>query len=208
MPVEFLTKEQEQSYGRYTTDPSKAQLARYFHFSDTDRTLIAQRRGDRNRLGFAVQLGTVRFLGTFLANPSEAPAVVVNYLGRQLGLTDPKELSRYGRSEIRFRHAAEIKRVYGYHDFSEPLQYLNLLRWLYTRAWVSDERPSVLLDLATTRLVERKVLLPGVTVLARLISRVRARVANRLWRTLASKVTEAQRAKLQGLLVVNPFKYL
>jgi TnpA family transposase len=204
MPVEFLTKEQEQNYGRYTQDPSKAQLVRYFHLSDTDIAFIAQRRRAHNRLGFAVQLGTVRFLGTFLANPSDVPTVVVDYLCRQLSITDPKCLSRYARSDIRVRHAAEIKQVLGYHDFSEPLQYLNLLRWLYTRASVSDERPSVLLDLATARLVERKVLLPGVTVLARLISRVRARVANRLWRTLASKLTKAQRAKLQGLLAVNP----
>jgi hypothetical protein len=204
MPVEFLTKEQEQSYGRYRGDPSEAQLGRYFHLSDTDLLLVEKRRGEINRLGFAVQLSTVRFLGTFLANPTDVPAVVVDYLGRQLSITtDPKCLSRYGRSEIRWDHAQQIKRVYGYHDFSEPQQYLNLLRWLYTRASVSDERPSVLLDLATTRLVARKVLLPGVTVLARLISRVRARVASRLWRTLASKVTEKQRPKLEGLLVVK-----
>lgn len=157
MPVEFLTKEQEQSYGRYTQNPSSAQLARYFHLSDTDKTLIAQRRGDNNRLGFAVQLGTVRFIGTFLANPTDVPGVVVDYLKRQLSITDPKGLSRYGQSEIRWDHAAEIKRVYSYHDFSDPQQYLNLLRWLYTRAFLCDERPSVLLDLATTRLVERKV---------------------------------------------------
>ncbi|MDG0949867.1 DUF4158 domain-containing protein [Bacillus paranthracis] len=52
--------------------------------SDTDKELIWHRCGERNQLGFAVQLGTVRFLGTFLSNPTAIPQLVITYIENQI----------------------------------------------------------------------------------------------------------------------------
>ena len=56
---------------------------------------IGRRRWDHMRLGFAVQLGTVRFLGTFLADPTEVPAAVAVTLAQQIGIADAGCLVRY-----------------------------------------------------------------------------------------------------------------
>jgi len=120
MPVDYLTEEQEQRYGRFVGGPSKEQLARYFHLDDADRTLIAQRRGDHNRLGLGVQIGTLRFLGTFLTDPVNVPVGVIAYVASQLRIANPQCIVRYaGRVQTQQDHAQEIRQHYGYKEFSD-----------------------------------------------------------------------------------------
>jgi hypothetical protein len=200
MPTEFLTDAQERAYGHYGGPPSTQQLEGYFHLDDADLELVNVRRGAHNKLGFALQVATARFLGTFLTEPTEVPPNVVAYVAAQLGIHDASCLAEYGaRSNTAWEHAAEIRRVYGYRDFSDPGASFPLVRWLYTRAWLSAEQPSILFDLATAWLVERQVLLPGVSVLARLITRIRERANARLCRRLAGLPSADQRDSAQTL---------
>jgi hypothetical protein len=76
MPVDFLSDDQVAGYGRYTVVPSRGDLERYFILDDADLHLVNKRRSDTHRLGFAVVLGTVRFLGAFLLDPLEVPSEV------------------------------------------------------------------------------------------------------------------------------------
>jgi len=203
MPVEFLTESQQESYGRFAGEPSPAELARYFHFDDTDRGLIRKRRSAPNRLGFALQLGTVRYLGTFLPNPIGVPPGVIAYVGRQLDIPDASSLSEYmEREATRLEHTAEIRSIYAYQDFHDPPWGFRLIRWLYTRTWLSNERPSHLFERATDWLIQRKVLLPGISTLTRLIAHIRDRAALRAWQRLARLPNEDQRRQLEALLTV------
>jgi hypothetical protein len=70
MPGEFLTDAQEQEYGHFVGSPSNQQLSGYFHLDDADRELVNVRGGAHNKLGFALRLTCVRFLGTLLAEPT------------------------------------------------------------------------------------------------------------------------------------------
>jgi hypothetical protein len=199
MPVDFLTDEQERRYGRYAAEPSPEQLDKYFHFDSADRELITLRRGDHNRLGFAVQLGTVRFLGTFLPNLTEVPKGVVRYVAAQLE-ANAAALVSYAESETRWDHAFEIRERFGYRDFSDPRESFRFLRWLYARAWFSNQGPSMLFDLASAWLVEHEILLPGISVLARLVAQARDHASARLWKRLAAIPPHEQRSRLERLL--------
>jgi TnpA family transposase len=202
MPVDFLTAEQRSRYGCYVGEPSPEQLALYFHLDDRDRALLEPRRHPHTRLGFALQLCTVRFLGTFLPDPTDVPHRVILTLASQLNIADLEGLSRYREGQMRYDHVDEIKQRYGYQDFTCQPEHFHFLRWLYNRAWWSEERLTVLFDLAMARLVERKVLLPRVSTLERLVSSVREHASSHLWRLLSQVPTRQQRALLETLLVV------
>jgi hypothetical protein len=201
MPVEFLSDEQAAAYGRFVGVPARSELERFFFLDDGDRQLVGQRRGVRNRMGFALQLTTVRFLGTFLPDPLEVPWPVVEYLAGQLGVPDASVVKAYSkRAATQWEHTAEIRLTFGYVDFTAMER--GLRDFLTARAWTRPERPTALFDQAVTWLRTARVLLPGVSVLARLVAEVRAEAADRLYQILAGTVQVQLRSRLDGLLVV------
>ncbi|MFB7225502.1 DUF4158 domain-containing protein [Streptomyces sp. NPDC056227] len=59
------------AYAAFRGAPSRTELERFFFLDDTDRALIESKRRSHNRLGFAAQLTTVRYLGVFLDAPTD-----------------------------------------------------------------------------------------------------------------------------------------
>ncbi len=77
-----LLDEREARYGRFTGPPTPDTLARHFHLDAADLTLIDELRGEHNRLGFAVMLGSARYLGTFLDQAADIPGRVLHTVSR------------------------------------------------------------------------------------------------------------------------------
>jgi TnpA family transposase len=203
MAVDFLTPEQKVQYGQFSGDPNEVQLARYFHLDEADLVFISNRRGDQNKLGFALQLTSARFLGGFLSNLMLVPVSVQIFVARQLSIKDISVLAAYAQRDTTKReHTALIRKHYGYREFNEPPWKFRLSRLLYTRAWISNERPSLMFDFATAWLIQNKVLLPGASTLSRLISEIRERASTQLWIRLSSLPTTKQKEKLETLFQV------
>ena len=121
--------------------PSQADLERVFFLDDEDRALVGRRRGEHLKLGFARQLATVRWLGTFLEEPLDVPEVVLEFVAEQLAVEDPSQVKRYTeRRPTPFDHQREIRQVYQWKDFAsvEP----EFVAWVAARSWALSPTPS------------------------------------------------------------------
>ncbi len=206
MNLDFLTAEQKAEYGKFSGEPDELQLARYFHLDEADLEFISNRRGDHNRLGFALQITSIRFLGCFVSNLSIVPMNVQQFVASQLSI-EISVLSNYAkRTFTKYDHSVLIREQYGYSDFNDGRWKFKLSRLLYARAWISNERPSLMFDFAMVWLIQNKILLPGVSTLCRLIAEIREKASKRLWRLLSTLPTVEQKEKLKALLKIREGK--
>jgi hypothetical protein len=138
VPVEFPSDDEVADYGIYSDPLTRKQLETLFFLDDEDKALVAKHRGDHMRMGFALQLMTVRYPGTFLNDPLDVPTDVLDYIGQQLEVSDPSCVKRYmERPPTRFGHAEEIRSVLGLTDFRDAEA--ELAAWIAARAWTTGD---------------------------------------------------------------------
>jgi len=99
---------------RLPAEIEPAILRKYFSLTRADQDEVERCRGPANKLGFSVQLCTLRWRGHFLPDTRDVPPVVLEVLAPQLGLL-PMLLADYPRDEkTRFSHLERIRRHLGF----------------------------------------------------------------------------------------------
>jgi TnpA family transposase len=146
VPVRLFTDAERERLNRFPSDVPPGDLLASFTLSDADLDLIGDRRGDHNRLGYALQLKALPYLGFVPDDLTSAPSRVVAYLALQLSV--PSEaLTDYGdREHTRTDHLREIQDRLGFRD-PRPADSAALGFWLLERA-LEHDKPMVLFHLA------------------------------------------------------------
>ena len=81
MPLGQLTSVERERLAGSPLEVSRGNLREFFGLRHGDFLFLRRRRGDVNRLGLAVQLGCVRFLG-FVPDLERIPGRVVGFVAR------------------------------------------------------------------------------------------------------------------------------
>lgn len=182
MPVQLFTEAERARRNRFPEVIVYEDLVTFFTLSEHDLARLPRYSAPHNRLGYALQLCALRFMGFVPDDLSSTPPEAVAFVARQLAV-EPAVLATYGvRAHTRQDHLQAVQAHLGYRKADEQdLQ--ALADWLLERA-LEHDKPTLLYDLTCEKLRTEQFLRPGVTRLERLVAEARARAQTATYRQL------------------------
>src|SRR5437016_5899762 len=143
MPIGFLTEAEREQLNRFPEHIPEEDLRIVFLLSEADHQAVNRQHDDHTRLGFALQLCTLRYLGFVPTALSTAPSPAVAYVAEQLNVL-PEVIDAYGsRIATRTMHLQQVQRHLGFRR-ATPLDLYGLQTWLLERA-LEHDKPTLLL---------------------------------------------------------------
>ena len=201
MPGQFLTRKERERLSQFPASIPQEDLITFFTLTPSDLNHLPIKSADYNRLGFALQLCALRYMGFCPDDLNAAPPEAVLYTANQLGV-DPKVLAAYGqRNHTRTDHLIKIGQYLGFRKASET-DLSTLSEWLTQRA-LEHAGPTLLLQMAADWLYSQKRVRPGVTVLERMVVVAREQAQEETYRQLNTLLTDERKGVLDQLLITD-----
>lgn len=203
MAVQMFTDEELEGL-RGFPEIGREELFRFFTLTPADVAFVdpGRGRGPADRLGLAVTLSMLPWLGFVPDDVASAPSVAVARLAEQLGV-DPAAIRSYGRrAKTRTDHLRLAAQYLGWRAPAR-LELKELDEFLLARAMEHDS-PTLLFRLACEFLISAKVIRSGPVTVVKRVAHAREVAQQETFDRLAHEFTDARRAALDGLLVADP----
>ncbi len=197
MPGRFLSDSEREKIETFPQDISSDDIFIFFTLIDSDLACLPVKSAAYNRLGFAIQLCTLRYMG-FHSDISSIPSHVVEYVAGQICL-DPAEMENYGKREQTI--TAHHRTIQAHLGFRSPSRNVlnDLQTWLVQRS-LEHDKPTLLLQMACERLYKAKIIRPGLTILERMVISARQLAQEKTYQQLAPLLTTPLLAFLDSVL--------
>lgn len=181
-------------------DPSfdEREIARHFTWTRDDLELIASRRGDATRLGYAMLLLYLRWPGRVLEAGEAPPMAILAFVARQLNVSPASWHDYARRDETRRTHLAKLSRRFGHLVFGRA-DFHALVAFAMPIAQTVTQ-PSRLAGIVIDEMRRRRLLLRPVTVVEAIVRRARQQAGDLVHDMLAGDLGEPERARLDALL--------
>ncbi len=182
---------------------SREELFRYFTLTPADRSFVdpGRGRGPAERLGLAITLCTLPWLGFVPDRLVTAPPVAVARLAEQLNV-DATAIGSYGRrAQTRTEHLRLVAQHLGWRA-AGSLEYKELDEFLLARALEHDS-PTLLFGMGCEYLISARVIRPSPDTVVRRVAHAREQAQRETYDRLAHEFTPARCAELDALLVTD-----
>ncbi|MBU5686729.1 DUF4158 domain-containing protein, partial [Citrobacter sp. S44_ASV_140] len=175
---------------------AKDELIRHYTFNETDLSVIRQRRGAANRLGFAVQLCYLRFPGTFLGVDEPPFPPLLRMVAAQLKMP-VESWSEYGqREQTRREHLVELQTVFGFKPFTMS-HYRQAVHTL-TELALQTDKGIVLASALVENLRRQSIILPAMNAIERASAEAITRANRRIYAALTDSLLSPHRQRKDG----------
>ena len=202
MPVQLLSAAERDRANRFPTALTYEDLVTFFTLSEADQEQIPVHAGPHARLGFALELCALRFMGFIPHDLTGTPPEAVAFVARQLAVA-PEILVHYtGSAHTRMHHRRALQAYLGYRR-PQRADRERLAVWLAERA-LEHDKPTLLYALLCEQLQTEHLLRPGVTRLERLVAAARTRAETETFRQLTPLLSDERRQWLDTLLEPDP----
>jgi dsDNA-binding SOS-regulon protein len=195
----FLSKRQRYQPIALPQHFSDEEMARDWTLLEGDQHEIERYRKD-SRLYIAVQICAIRLYGRFLQHVHDLSPHIINYLGQQLDLPPSLTVEVPEREATYLEQHQNILKHLGFQRFDHNVQ-AQLEAWIAQQARLGT-LPDALFQQAENHLLAQRVLLPGPSVLERLIIHVCSEVHLQLFETVFRQLSPALRQAIDRLLMV------
>ena len=186
----------------FNVPAAREDLARHYMLSSRDLALVAVRRGDTNRIGFAVQLALMRHPGFGFTLEGGAPDQLVAFMGEQIDVSASAFDTYAVRPATASVHAREVGDALGLRGPTNadlPL----LIEAGAKAAWSTDRGLPIVVGIMEALRVSG-ITLPSPSVIERAGIAGRARARQRTYEALLASLPAERLAKLDATLVVDP----
>ncbi|HEE9968112.1 TPA: Tn3 family transposase [Citrobacter freundii] len=181
-----------------TLPDAKDELIRHYTFNETDLSVIRQRRGAANRLGFAVQLCYLRFPGIFLGVDDPPFLPLLRMVAAQLKVP-VESWNHYGqREQTRREHLVELQTVFGFKPFTMS-HYRQAVHTL-TELALQTDKGIVLASTLVENQRRQSIILPAMNAIERASAEAITRANRSIHAALADSLIPVHRQRLDELL--------
>ncbi len=180
---------------------SEEALIQHYTFSESDISMIKQRRGEHNRLGFAIQLCYLRFPGYALPPDTIPNESLLLFVAKQLHFDSTLWPQYAQRAETRREHLLELQAWLGLTPFKKS--HINGFVQQLTDLAQHTDRGVKIATVFIEMLHQQRIIIPSIDVIESVCAEAITRGTRQVYESLTDDLSTRQQQLLDDLLSIR-----